>query len=321
MDRLEAMSTLLAVIEAGSMSAASRRLGTPLATISRRVSDLENHLGTQLLNRSSRHLTLTEAGRSYLQACRRILGDIEEAERAASGEYHTPKGELTVTASRILGRLHVVPVAAAFLKAYPDVVVRLRLSDRMLNLQEEQVDLAVRIGELADSSIVARRVGAIRRIVCASPDYLELHGRPSRPEDLADHHCVTFTGFTRSESWEFTVDGSPLAFRARSRLLVNAVDAVIEAGLAGIGIVCVFSYHVAAAVREGRLAVLLEEFEPPPLPVSVVFRGGELLPLKVRAFLDFAAPRLKARLLADEVLIPAAAGGDRLLPARGAPPI
>jgi len=298
-DRLEAMTTLLAVVEAGSLSAASRRLGTPLATVSRRISDLEAHLKTQLLNRSSRHLTLTDAGQAYLQACRRILDDVEEAERVASGEYRVPKGELTVTAPMVLGRLQVVPIAAAFLKAYPDVALRLRLSNRVLGLQEEHVDIGVRIGELPDSGIVARRVGAIRRVVCASPEYLAARGRPERPDELGGHDCVTFNGFMRPDSWDFVTGGSRTVVPVQSRLTIDAGDAVVDAGLAGLGVICVFSYQVAAAIREGKLLVLLETFEPPPLPVNIVYLGGGLLPLKVRAFLDFAAPRLKARLAMD----------------------
>jgi DNA-binding transcriptional LysR family regulator len=293
------MSILLAVVEAGSLSAASRRLGTPLATVSRRIAELEGHLKTQLLNRSSRHLTLTDAGEAYIQACRRILDDVDEAERVASGEYRAPKGELTVTASMVLGRLHVVPIAAAFLKAYPDVALRLRLSNRVIGLQEEHVDLGVRIGQLPDSGIVARRVGSIRRVACASPDYIAARGRPERPEDLAAHDCVTFNGFMRPDAWEFHVNGSPVAVPVRSRLMIDAADSVVDAALAGVGVICVFSYHVAAAIREGKLVVLLQDFEPPPLPVNIVYLGGGLLPLKVRAFLDFAAPRLKARLATD----------------------
>jgi DNA-binding transcriptional LysR family regulator len=298
-DRIEAMSTLLAVVEAGSLSAASRKLGVPLTTVSRRVSELEAHLKTQLLNRTSRRLTLTDAAESYIQACRRILDGIDEAERVVSGEYRAPKGELTVTASMALGRVHVVPVAAAFLKAYPDILLRLRLSDRVVSLQEEHVDLGIRIGALPDSGIVARRIGSIRRVVCASPDYLASRSRPETPHDLAAHDCVTFMGFMRPESWDFQIGGSIVPVPIRSRLQVDAAEAVVEAALAGTGIIRLFSYHVAAAVRAGRLSLLLQEFEPPQLPVNIVYLGGGLLPLKVRAFLDFAAPRLKARLAGD----------------------
>jgi DNA-binding transcriptional LysR family regulator len=299
MDRIEAMSTLLAVVEAGSLSAASRKLRVPLTSVSRRISELEAHLKTQLLNRTSRRVTLTDAAESYIRACRRILDELDEAERVVSGEYRAPQGELTVTASLVLGRVHVMPVAAAFLKAYPDILLRLRLSDRVVSLQEEHVDLGIRIGPLPDSGIVARRIGSVRRVVCASPDYLLSRGRPQTPQDIAVHDCVTFTGFTHTESWEFQTGGSPASVPIRSRLQVDAAEAVVEAALAGAGIARLFSFHVAQAVKDGRLSLLLEQFEPPPLPVNLVYLGGGLLPLKVRAFLDFAAPRLKARLERD----------------------
>jgi DNA-binding transcriptional LysR family regulator len=299
MDRIEAMTTLLAVVEAGSLSAASRKLRVPLTTVSRRISDLEAHLKTQLLNRTSRRVTLTDAAETYVQSCRRILDEVEEAERVVSGEYRAPQGELTVTASMVLGRAHVVPVAAAFLKAYPDILLRLRLSDRVIGLQEEHVDLGIRIGPLPDSGIVARRIGSVRRVVCASPDYLSSRGRPETPKDLASHDVVSFTGFVHAESWDFQIRGAAASVPVRSRLQVDAADAVVEAALAGTGIIRLFSYHVAQAVRDGRLSLLLEEFETPPLPVNIVYLGGGLLPLKVRAFLDFAAPRLKARLAGD----------------------
>jgi DNA-binding transcriptional LysR family regulator len=299
MDRFAAMSTLLAVAEAGSLSAASRRLGTPLATVSRRISDLEDHLRTRLLQRSSRRVTLTDAGAAYLEACRRILDEIEEAEHAASGEYQSPKGELTVTASMVLGRRHAVPVAAAFLAAYPEVRLRLRLSDRVVDLQEEHVDLAIRIGLLPDSSMIGRQIGQVRRVTCASPDYLASRGRPATPRDLASHDCISFTGFSSPDLWEFPIGNAVVPVPVRSRLMVDAAEAVLDAGISGAGIIRLFSYHVAGAVRDGRLTLLLEAFEPPPQPVNIVYLASGLVPLKVRAFIDFAAPRLKARLAAD----------------------
>jgi DNA-binding transcriptional LysR family regulator len=299
MDRFEAMATLLEVVEAGSLSAASRKLRTPLATISRRISDLEAHLKTRLLNRSSRRLTLTDAGEAYIQACRRILDQIEEAEHVASGEYRSPKGELAVTASLLLGRRHVVPVAAAFLDAYPDVRLRLRLTDRVINLQEEHVDVGIRIGALPDSLMLARQIGSVRRVVCASPAYLAGRPEPATPLDLSAHECVSFTGFVNPDAWDFPIGGSFVRVTVRSRLVVDAAEAVLDAGIAGAGIIQLFSYHVADAVKEGRLKILLEDFEPPPLPVSIIYLGGGLVPLKVQAFIDFAAPQLKARLAAD----------------------
>ncbi len=299
MDRIEAMSTLLAVVEAGSLSAASRQLGVPLATVSRRITDLEAHLKAQLLNRSSRRITLTDAAQSYVRACRHILDQVDEAERTVSGEYSVPKGELTITAPLALGRVHVVPVATAFLKAYPDILLRVQLSDRVLSLQQEDIDAGVRIGTLPDSSLVARRVGSARRVVCASPEYLAARGTPRTPGDLLTHSCIAFTSFVQATSWDFSVDGSVSEIPVQSRLFMDSAEAVVDATLAGGGITRLFSYHVAEAVKAGRLSILLESFEPAPLPVNIVHRGGGLLPLKVRAFLEFSAPKLKARLAED----------------------
>lgn len=293
------MSILLAVVRAGSLSAASRQLGVPLATVSRRVSELEAHLGTRLLNRSPRRVGLTDAGAAYVAACRLILDQVEEAERTASGEYRVPRGELTVTASRVLGRLHVTPVASEFLDAYPDITLHLRLSDRVVDLHEEHVDVGVRIGALPDSAMIARRIGSIRRVVAASPDYLARRGTPAIPAELAGHDCVTFAGFMRADAWDLGGPGGAVSVPVRSRMTVDAADAVVDAAVAGTGIVSLFSYHIAAGVRAGRLVRLLRDFEPPPIPVHLVHLGGGLLPLKVRAFLDFATPRLKARLEAD----------------------
>ena len=291
--------TFLAVVDAGSLSAASRKLGTPLATVSRRVSELEAYLNTRLLNRSSRRLTLTVSGEAYIQACRRILDQLDEAEHIASGEYRSPKGELTVTASMVLGRRHVVPVAAAFLDIYPEVLVRLRLTDQVVNLQEEHVDLGIRIGALPDSSMIARQIGSVRLVVCASPAYLASRGRPETPRDLAGHDCVSFAGFTHADTWRFPIEGADVPVPVRSRLVVDAAEAVLDAGVAGAGIIRLFSYHVADAVKAGALTILFEKFEPPPLPVNLVYLGGAPQALKVRAFIDFAAPELKTRLAAD----------------------
>jgi DNA-binding transcriptional LysR family regulator len=297
MDRLESMSILVAAVEAGSLSAAGRRLGAPLATISRKVSELEVHLKTRLLNRSSRRLTLTDAGRSYIEACKRILEDVGEAERAASGEYSAPKGDLIITAPIVFGRLHVLPIAMEFLKAYPDIDIRIVLADRLLNLLEDHIDLAVRIGDLPDSSLVATRIGAIRRVACGSPAYFAERGTPKIPAELGMHDCITFEGLSSPHSWDFTMAKSDASISIHSRLVVNTAEAAIDAAIAGVGITRVLSYQIANAVQADALAVVLEKFEPEPSPVSLVYTGQRLLPLKLRAFLDFAAPRLKARLL------------------------
>ena len=297
MDRIEAMSTLLAAVEAGSLSAASRRLGMPLTTVSRKVSELEAHLRTKLINRTSRQLTLTDADRSYVAGCKRILEDLEEIERAAAGEYAAPRGDLVITAPIVFGRLHVLPVVAEFLKAYPDIDIRIVLADRVMNLHEDAIDIAVRIGALPDSSLIATRVGTIRQVVCGGPDYFAEKGTPKSPGELRHHDCVTFDGLMSPADWKFVVDGSLVTVAVHSRLVVSTAEAAIDAASMSLGVTRVLSYQAADAMRTGRLALALEEFEPVPWPVSLVYAEQGLLPLKVRAFLDFATPRVKARLL------------------------
>jgi DNA-binding transcriptional LysR family regulator len=295
MDRLESMSILLTVAEAGSLSAGARRLDTPLTTVSRKISDLERYLKTQLLTRSSRRMTLTDAGKSYVAACKRILEEVAEAERIASGEYTAPKGELNITAPVVLGRLHLVPVLSDFLRAYPDIDVRLMLSDRLVNLTEEGIDAALRVGDLPDSALIATRIATVHRVFAASPNYLETRGTPQKPADLVGHDCVGVQGFTGSGFWSLA---SGTEIPVRYRLIVNSTDAACEAAKAGIGIISVFSHHVAAAFQDGTLVSVLADLKRGTLPLSVVRTSAGDLPLKLRAFLDFITPRLKARLSA-----------------------
>lgn len=297
MDRLDAMSVFAAIVDGGSLSAAGRRLNVPLATVSRKLADLETHLKTRLITRSTRQLVLTQAGRDYLEACRQILEQVDEAERAASGAYASVKGQLVLAAPIVFGRLHVVPVAVAFLDAHPDVDIRLRLGDRNVNLIEEQVDLALRIGTLPDSNLVATQVGAIRRVICASPRYLERFGTPGSVAELATHRCITFDGLEATTAWTFTgADGRTQRVRVRSRMAVSTADAAIEAALQGLGLTRVLSYQVADAVRDGRLVRVLTREEPPAVPASLIHPGQGRLPMKTRAFIDFAVDRLRERL-------------------------
>ena len=251
MDRLEAMSVFAAVAEAQGFSAASRRLGMPLATVSRKVSELEQSLGVQLLARSTRRVSLTDTGRQYFEACRRILDDVSEAERAAVGEYRAPRGELILTTPIVFGRLHIVPVVTEFLDAYREVHVQMMLVDRVVDLIDEHIDLALRIGELPDSSLIAVRLGTIGRVVCASPAYLAAHGVPTHPEELAGHDAVTFAGLSSPKEWSFRVGGATQRFPVRSRLTVNTAEAALDAVMAGAGLTRVMSYQAAEAVRDG----------------------------------------------------------------------
>jgi DNA-binding transcriptional LysR family regulator len=291
------MTILLAVVDAGSLSAAARHLGMPLATVSRKVAALETHLKTRLLHRTTRQLALTEAGTAYVAACRRILEEIAEAERTATGEYATPKGELTVTASVVFGRLHIVPVVAEFLAHYPDIEINLVLTDRVLHLMDEQVDVAVRIGDLPDNSFMATRVGTVRRVVCASPRYLATHGVPRAPGDLAAHDCISFEVLESRRAWVFGTGKSTQSVPVHARLAVNTVDAAVTAATLGVGVIRVLSYQVMDALRDDALRIVLAPFEAAPLPVSLLHKGQAPLPLKLRAFLDFVTPRLRARQL------------------------
>jgi DNA-binding transcriptional LysR family regulator len=293
MDRLESMFVFVAVVAAGSFSAASRQLRMPLPTVSRKVAEIESHLDAKLLVRSTRKLVLTEAGQAYVEDCRRILEAVTEAERGASGQYNAPQGELSITAPMVFGRMHVVPVVTEFLRAYARVDARLLLIDRPLNLIEDRLDLAVRVGPLPDSRLVASKVGQIRRVVCASPGYLEERGTPRTPQDLRKHECVTFAGLADAGSWTFR---DHEAVRVRSRLTTSTAEAAIDATLAGIGLTCTLSYQIAEPVKAGRLVVVLRKFEPAPLPVSLLYVHESRITAKLRAFVDFAAPRLRARL-------------------------
>jgi len=296
LNHLESMGVLLEVVDAGSLSAAGRKLGMPLATVSRKLSELEAALKTRLLIRSTRQLTLTESGRGYVAACRRILEDVNEAQRAAAGEYTAPRGELIVTAPVVFGRLHVLPVLTGFLQAYPEVNIRLALGDRNLNLLEDHVDLALRIGTLPDRGLIATQLGSLRRVVCASPAYLSRKGTPRCLQDLATHDCVSFDLFAVGDTWRFQVEDADKVVPIHPRLTVSTAEAAIDAAIAGLGVTCVLSYQVESALRAGDLVLVLESFEPTPLPVSFVYASQGRLPLKLRALLDFAAPRLRSRL-------------------------
>jgi len=296
MDRLEAMSIVLAVADAGSLSAAARRLNTPPATASRKITELEEHLRAKLFDRSARKLTLTDSGLSYVAALKRILADLSEADRAAAGEYTKPTGELIVTAPVGLGRLHLIPILAEFLRAYPDIDIRLVLVDRILSLPEDHFDVALRIGTLPDSRLIALRLATIRTVVCASPAYLEARGTPRTPDDLATHDCIIHEAFIGLHVWKFVRDGAEVAITVRPRLVVSNPEAAFDAARAGIGLGRGPSFYIGAAIEAGTLTTVLDEFHLPTLPVSFVYAAGRFLPIKLRAFLDFTAPRLRARL-------------------------
>ena len=300
MDKLESIEAFVAVARAGGFSAASRQLGSPVATVSRKVALLEEAVGVRLLARSTRHVALTDQGKSYYEACRRVLEDLHDADQLISGEYRQPKGELALTAPVGFGRRHLQPVVHEFLAAYPLIDVNLQLADRVVGLVEEHVDCAVRISSMSDSSLVAREVGKIRIVVCASPAYLATHGTPVHPRELLHHQCISWTTLGPYKAWEFRMGpevSSPVAMvPIRVRLSSTTPDSAVDAACAGLGLVQATSYQVAQAVLEGTLVPVLRDFEAPPTPVSLVYPSKRLTPLKLRAFLDFVAPRLAQRL-------------------------
>jgi len=301
MDRLDAMTTLLAVVEAGSLSGAARRLHKPLATVSRKVSDLEKHLGARLLIRSTRKLNLTDTGQAYVQACRRILDEVQLAEQSAAGEYSTPRGELVITAPVVFGRLCVLPVVTQFLRAYEQIDVRLVLADRIVHMLDDHIDVAVRIGSLPDSRLTASSVGQVRQVVCASPDYFAQEGVPDKPQALSTKACIAIDNGSPVMQWHFGAGRKQTAVTLRSRLTVNSVEAARDAAIAGVGLTRLLSYQAAPAARKGLLEVVLSAFEPSPIPVSLVYFAQGIpdeMPLKLRVFLDFAKPRLREHLAA-----------------------
>ncbi|WP_266182142.1 LysR family transcriptional regulator [Dyella humicola] len=308
MDRVDAMRMFLAAVDTGSFSAASRQLQISLATVSRRVAELEEHLDARLLLRGTRKLELTDAGRALVDSCRRIVEDVAEAERVAAGEFRVPQGELVISTPTVMGRTHVVPVAVDFLNAYPSISLRVQFTERKVNLLEEHVDVALRIGALPDSNLVAVPVGLIRQVLCASPAYLEHRGAPKVPEDLINHHCVTYESvYVTKDRWEFSVKGNASTIQVPSRVVVNSLDAALAAALAGAGIARVMSYQVDDLVDAHKLVPLLEGFEPAPLPANLIYPGQRCVPQKLRAFLDFAVPRLRER-LAKHASLPLCAG-------------
>ena len=285
MDRLETMTILLRVVDRGSFSAASRDLGVPLATVSRKVNELEAHLGTKLLVRTTRKVALTDVGSAYVASTRRILDEIDETERIAAGEFHVPRGELILTAPILFGRLHILPIVTEFLAAYPQINVRMLLTDRNLHLIEDHVDMAVRIGPLPDSTTIATRVGLMRTVVCASPKLLAEQGVPKSPEDLAGLPCVNFERLSPASAWPYM----PI----RPRLSVTTAEAAVWAAAQGLGVTRVLHYQCADAINDGSLRIILANFEVEPLPVHLLHAARGALPAKLRVFLDFAAGRLR----------------------------
>lgn len=292
MDRLQAMATFVAVVDCGGFASAARKLNLSPPVVTRAIAELEERLGLRLLVRTTRVVRVTDAGARYSEDCRRILAEIEEAESAATGAHAAPRGTLTLTAPVLFGQLHVTPIVVDYLREFPEVDVQCLFLDRVVNLVEEGIDVAVRIGELPDSSLQATRVGRVRRVLVA-PAYLAAHGMPQRPEDLAGHAIVSAAGVTPASEWRFNDAGKPLSQRVLPRLRTTTNDSAIAAAVGGLGITRLLSYQVAEHVRSGALQLLLQDFETAPLPVHVVHHEGRRATQKVRAFIDLVVQRLR----------------------------
>ena len=297
MDRLGAMRVFVAVVDEQGFSAASRALRVPLSTVSRKIAELESHIGAQLLTRSTRKFIVTDSGWHYYEDARRILDAVEDAERQVSGEYQQTKGHLTITAPTLFGRRILLPIANDFMRLHRDITIRFHLTNSVVDLLAEHLNLGIRIGPLADSSMVATQAGTIREIVCASPSYLSQFGRPLAPGDLARHQCIAYARSDAPKEWIFksATDGIERV-PIKARLALDSVEGVVLAAVQDAGVAMMYSYQAAHHIAASRLKIILKDCEVDPLPVSFIYPQDRLVPQKVRAFIDFAMPRLRERL-------------------------
>jgi len=290
MDRFHLMNVFVAVAEEQGFAATARRLHLSPPAVTRAVAALEDQLGVKLLNRTTRFVRVTEAGRRYLEDAKRILGDVKTAEEAAAGINAAPRGHLVITAPVLFGRMFVMPGIIDYLNAYTGTEVSTMFLDRIVNLLEEGIDVGIRIGELPDSSLHALRVGSVRRVTCASPQYLQRNGLPRKPQDLPGHSIIASSAGNNAIDWRF----DNVALRIQPRLMVTTNDAAIEAACSGFGITRLLSYQVAQQLGEGGLELILEKYEPAPLPIHIVHREGRFAAARIRAFVDLMAKRLRA---------------------------
>ena len=293
MDKLAAMGTFVRIVERGSLTRAAESLGTSLPSVVRTLASLEREVGTRLLNRTTRRIHLSDDGALYLEQCRAILAAVRDADASLAARQQAPRGRLAITAPVLFGRRHVAPIVTDFLVRHPQVSAELLLLDRPVSLVEEGLDVAVRIGVLADSSLVGIAVGSLRRVVCASPDYLRKHGVPSSPEDVRHHACVRFGGVTNGPDWRFKVGRRAIAVPTAARFSTNHVDAAVDACMRGLGLGMFLSYQVADEVAARKLRYALRDFEDDAVPIHVIYPSARLRSGTLRAFVDFAVPRLR----------------------------
>lgn len=294
MDRLHLMTVYVAVAEEEGFAAAARRLAMSPPAVTRAISALEDRLGVKLLQRTTRHVRVTEAGERYLDDARRVIAAADEADEAAVGINAQPRGHMTVTAPVLFGRMYVMPGIVEYLRQHPETSVSALFLDRVVNMLEEGVDVGIRIGELSDSSYRALRVGHVRRVICAAPSYLKRHGIPQTPQELKQHQVIVASSLSQNIEWRFVDQGEPLSVRIKPRLTVSSNDGAIEAACLGLGVTRLMSYQVAPLLAAGKLKVVLSEFESPKVPIHIVHREGRHASAKMRAFIDLMAERLRA---------------------------
>ncbi|PTR27947.1 LysR family transcriptional regulator [Pseudomonas sp. GV085] len=292
MDRFHEMQIFMAVADEEGFAAAARRLNISPPSVTRAIAAMEERIGTQLLSRTTRSLHLTEAGQRYLEDCRRILSEVDEAEEAAAGSFSIPCGYLTVTAPVMFGELYIAPLLAEYLDQFPSVHLNALLVDRVVSMADEGIDVAIRIGHLHENNQHAIKVGEVRQVICAAPAYFEQYGKPRHPGELSTANIVMSSASHLLSDWQFVNDGNALSFRFEPRLVVTANQAAINIACLGWGLTRVLSYQVAGHVASGALEVVLQEFEPPALPIQVVYQKSNRVPAKVRTFVDFLADRL-----------------------------
>ncbi|TDN70750.1 LysR family transcriptional regulator [Paraburkholderia sp. BL10I2N1] len=293
MDRLQAMTAFLTVLDTGGFASAARKLKVSPSVVTRMVGELEDAMGVRLLTRTTRMVRVTDTGAEYAERCRRILADIEEAEQSATSMHGNPRGLLSITSSMLFGKMYVTPIVTEYLGRYNEVDISCWFLDRIVNIVDEGIDVAIRLGELPDSSMQAVRVGRVRRVVCASPAYLERHGIPEAPDELAGHQIVSASGVSSLSEWRFGTDERRQSVRVKPRMTTTTNDSAISAVVSGLGLTQLLSYQVAQQLREGTLKAVLVDFEPPPLPIHVLHREGRHVTRKVRTFLDLAIERLR----------------------------
>ncbi len=301
MDRFHLLSVFVAVVDSHGFAGAARKLNISPPAVTRAIGELESSLGVPLLTRTTRVVRVTDAGARYVEDCRRILAELAEADESISGLHGSPRGRLTITAPTLFGALYVTPIVTEYLQRYPEVTASCWFLDRVVNMMDEGVDIAVRIGELPDSSLRAARVGSVRRVICAAPAYLARYGTPKHPNELGTHTIVSASGMRPAPEWRMVVNGTTKAVKVHPRMVTTTNDSAVAAAVAGFGLSSLMSYQVAQHIQEGRLKIVLSEFEAAPIPVQLVHHEGHHASQKARAFLDLAIERLRASTALNEV--------------------